>query len=89
MIRRDELDNVDFSDVWTGETIASVTPQLRVTLRGKANGPGTGVLPASPSPLPSRAYGSALRSLHGKPSGADIITRLIVTRVISPRDVPF
>src|ERR1700733_13673179 len=26
MIRRDELDNVDFSDVWTGETIASVTP---------------------------------------------------------------
>jgi antitoxin HigA-1 len=26
MIRRDELDSVDFSDVWTGETIPSVTP---------------------------------------------------------------
>jgi hypothetical protein len=26
MIRRDELDNVDFSDICTGETTASVTP---------------------------------------------------------------
>ena len=26
MIRRDELDSMDFSDVWTGETISAVTP---------------------------------------------------------------